>query len=387
MKKAVQFGAGNIGRGFLAQLFNESGYEVVFIDIDKNLISLLNKRAFYYLDIIGDRPCRIRIDNVRGIDARDIEKVADEVRGAEVIATAVGARALKEVSFPIRLGIARRRDAGITSPLNIIICENLLHARNVLKSYVLDGMKEGHRRYLEEYIGFVEAVVSRMIPVMTQEDRKEDLLLLRAEEYGILPVDKRGFKGKTLKIKGMVAHDNFTALVEQKLFIHNLGHAIFAYLGYLEGYRFIWEAVEDKRIKGIVEGALRESGEALNKKYGFTPEEQKAHIGDLIKRFSNKALGDTVFRVGRDPIRKLGPDERLTGAARLALEYKILPKNISSGIAAALCYDYPEDKDALRLQEDLKAKGVDWVLEHICGLKQDSELTRMIKQKRDRSEK
>ncbi|HPP75292.1 MAG TPA: mannitol-1-phosphate 5-dehydrogenase, partial [Armatimonadota bacterium] len=51
MKKAVQFGAGNIGRGFIGQLFHESGYEVVFVDVVPDVVRLLNEQRCYTLRI------------------------------------------------------------------------------------------------------------------------------------------------------------------------------------------------------------------------------------------------------------------------------------------------------------------------------------------------
>ena len=381
MKKAVQFGAGNIGRGFLGQLFTKSGYEVVFIDIDKQLVAQLNKRGSYPLHIVGDRPYSITIDGVRAVDLGDARQVVREVESADIVATAVGNKALKAVAPFIRRALERRKDYGTAQPLNVIICENLLNAGYVLRSYVREGVKTGYYDYVDDHLGCVEAVVSRMIPIMTDEDKKDDPLIIRAEEYDILPVNKKGFKGEIPDIKGMVPHDNFEALVEQKLFIHNLGHAMFAYLGYLEGHTFIREAIKNRKINEIAEGALKESGEALNKKHDFTPEEQQAHIDDLIRRFSGKALGDTVFRVARDPIRKLGANDRLVGAAKLAREYGVVPENICAGIAAALCYSHPKDLDAVRLQQDITARGVDWVLEAICDLRKGSDLAGMIKEK------
>jgi mannitol-1-phosphate 5-dehydrogenase len=203
--------------------------------------------------------------------------------------------------------------------------------------------------------------------------------LITVEEYSILPVDKQGFKGKIPRIKGVVPYENLKAYEEQKLFIHNAGHALFAYLGYLKGYKYIYEAVEDERIYEIVRGALEESGKALNKKHRFTPQEQEAHIKDLIKRFANRDLGDTVARVGRDPLRKLSPRERLIGAARLSLKYGIKPLNLVKGIAAALRYDNPGDKEAVELSRNLGTKGLDWVLKEVCGLEEKSELSKMVK--------
>ena len=43
----VQFGGGNIGRSFIALLFSQAGYNVTFIDVNKELVQLLNERGSY----------------------------------------------------------------------------------------------------------------------------------------------------------------------------------------------------------------------------------------------------------------------------------------------------------------------------------------------------
>jgi mannitol-1-phosphate 5-dehydrogenase len=381
--KAVQFGAGNIGRGFTTQLFTESGYEVVFVDVVEEVVRLINERRSYPIEIVGDNPETVVIRNIRAVNGTDRDAVAREIANASLVCTAVGVNVLKHVAPAIAMGIKLRADAGVTDPLNIIICENLLHASDVLRGFILDQLPAEYEGYVRQCIGFVESVVSRMVPVMTEEQRQRDPLMVVVEEYKKLPVDRRGFIGEIPDIVGFMPYDNFEAYVERKLFTHNLGHATAAYLGYIRGHEYIWQAMGDEAVVAVVKAALAETGEAQIKKNGFTPEEHQAHIDDLLHRFANVALGDTVARVGRDPIRKLGPNDRMIGGAKLALEFGTTPTNVCLGTAAALMFDNPDDPSAMKVQSMIAESGVDRVFTEVCGIELDSELAQLIRAQLD----
>jgi mannitol-1-phosphate 5-dehydrogenase len=377
--KAVQFGAGNIGRGFTAQLFTESGYEVVFVDVVGSIVNLINERRSYPIEIVGDNPQTVTICNIRAVDGRDRDAVAREVCDASLVCTAVGVNVLPHVAPSIAMGIRLRADAGIRDPLNIIICENLLHASVVLRDHILENLPGEYADYVRRNVGFVESVVSRMVPVMTEEQKGRDPLLVIVEEYRKLPVARKGFVGEIPDIVGFQPYDNFEAYVERKLFTHNLGHAVAAYLGYRRGHDYIYQAMNDPEVMRVVRAALAETGEALIRRHGFTPEEHQDHIEDLLHRFANVALGDQVVRCARDPIRKLGPDDRLIGSAKVAMAYGIVPRNVCLATAAALLYDHPDDPAAQEIQRTAREEGLDRVFETVCGIEPDSALARLIR--------
>ena len=379
MKKVVQFGAGNIGRGFLGQLFSESGYKVVFVEVRQEIVSLLNKRGYYKLKIVGDKPQELIIKNVRAVNGKDKDKVAWEIKTADLMASAVGAKNLPSVASLIAGGMIERCKNNIEKPINLIICENLPKSSKVFRDYLFKKIEKRYWEYVTSHLGLVESVISRMVPVIPPEIRKSDPTFIMTESYSILPVDKIGFKGEIPKIKGMIPYDNLIAYEEQKLFTHNTAHAICAYLGYRKGYKYIWESIEDKEIRDIVRGALMETGNALIKKHHFKPQEQRDLIDDLIQRLGNRALGDTVARVGRDPIRKLSPGERLIGAAELSYKYGTVPENIAKGIASALLFDEKEDEEAKKLTSLREEKGIDYILRNICRINPQGKLAQLIK--------
>ena len=379
MKKAVQFGAGNIGRGFIGQLLFQSGYKTTFIDVNDKVISAINQVGSYTINIVGKKPRFLKIQNIKAVNARDVEAVTSELVSADIAVTAVGNNVLEKIAPLIANGLVERKKKNIDKPLNIIICENLLGAGQVLRKLVLESLDEALWDYAKKNLGLVESVVSRMVPVVPRDISEKDPLYIAVEEYCTLPVDKEGFIGEIPDIRGMVPYENITAYEERKIYTHNAGHSICAYLGYQKGYKFIWEALKDKEIYSVVTGALRETGEALIKKYGFNSQKHYEHVEDLLSRFANKALGDTVCRVGRDPIRKLGSNDRLIGSAKLVSKYDIEPVNICKGITAALKYDYSEDPSACQLADSIKQKGIDFVFKNICKIDPQCEIAKLVK--------
>lgn len=383
MRKAVQFGAGNIGRGFAGQLFSESGFEVVFVDVMADLVRLINERRSYPIRFAQEPPETITITNVRAVSGLDVDAVAEEIRTADMMCTAVGVNVLPRIAPTIAAGVRARADAGVEAPINIIICENLQNMGPFLKAEVKKALAGEYHAYLEAKIGFVESVVGRMVPVMTEEQKREDPLLVIVEPYKHLPVAKAGIKGEFPEIVGVEVRENFQAFVDRKLYTHNAGHAAAAYFGCIKGYEFIYQAMRDPQISAAVRAVLAETGEALIKKHGFDPSEHQAHIDDLLARFANVALGDQVARVGGDPIRKLGPEDRLVGGAKLAMEYGVFPANVCKAIAAGLHFDPPGDRSAPEVQTIVRERGVKAALNEISGLAEDSPLTEEIERQYD----
>lgn len=376
--KAIQFGAGNIGRGFLGQLFFETGYRTTYVDVVEDLIKQLNERKSFPLRIVDDNTYTLSIENVAAIHAGDTDAVAQAVAEADLGATAVGVPVLSKVAPLLAAGIERRFAASNAAPLNIIVCENMIDAGPYLRDQVRGHLSPAFHRALDEKVGFVEASIGRMVPVMTDAVRAEDPLLVCVEEYGELPVDRAGFKGPVPPLKNMKPMENFGAYVERKLFVHNAGHATTAYLGYFRGHEYIWQAVADPVVRTKVAEALAESKAGLIAKHGMDAKALQAHIDDLLRRFGNRALGDQVARVAKDPIRKLGPRDRLIGAASMCMEQGIEPAGLAFAAAAAIRYDHPDDRAAQSVQTIYRERGLEGVLAEVCQIGPESRLASLI---------
>jgi mannitol-1-phosphate 5-dehydrogenase len=381
-KSALMFGAGNVGRGFLGQLFSESGYGVVFVDIDEPLIAALNTRRGYTIRLVEDDWAEeVTVAPVRALHAEETDAVARALAEADLAATAVGVRALPHIAPLVAAGVARRAEEGVPAPLNIIVCENLKDAAAIFRRMVGDHLPAARHAYLQTHIGFVDTVIGRMVPPPTPQMRAHDPSLIVVEPYKELPVDRRGFVGPVPEIAGLEPADDFTFYMARKLYIHNCGHAILGYLGHLRGHDFGTQALEDPAIRPLFERALAESKHGIAAAHGVDPARLETYIGDVTRRLANRALGDTIFRLAHDPLRKLGPEDRLVGAARLVEKAGGTPDALSWGIAGGYCFDDTNDPLAVILQQRIASEGLDAVLADVSSIKPDEPLATLVRER------
>jgi mannitol-1-phosphate 5-dehydrogenase len=372
-KKAVIFGAGKIGRSFIGQLFSRGGYEVVFIDVYKPVIDELNHRGNYNVVVKGEQETVMNIKNVRGVVASNEEVVAYEIATAHILAVSIGQLGLKSAITLISKGLELRQIEMYNIPLDIIIAENLRNAAEYFKTELIPLLSATYP--FEKLVGLVETSIGKMVPIMLKKDMEEDILQVFGEPYNTLVLDKMAFKNPIPDIAGLAPKENMKAWVDRKLFIHNLGHATVAYLGHLAypDSIFLFEALSDYQLKEQVRNTMLQAAEILLVKYPeeFTLESLTDHIDDLLRRFQNVALGDTIYRVGCDLQRKLGAEDRIAGAIHLARElnlpYHLILKALVSG-----CHFNATDEHGKTLQVDIEfrniyAKGITNVLTSVCG--------------------
>ncbi len=365
MKKFIMYGAGNIGRGFIGQVFSSSGYQVGFIDINQEVISRLNTDKEYPVDIVSnDGIIETVVKNVYGIDGADNDVVAEEIASADIMATAIGVNVLKFIAKPIALGLKKRFEKN-AKPFNIIICENLIGADEFLKGLIKQQIPE-YSDMIDKEIGFVEASIGRMVPVVPDEKKKGNILRVYVEPYNILPVDLSAFKGEIPKVSYLYPFSPFNLFIQRKLFMHNMSHATCAYLGFLRNYTYIYESVADVDIKYVAYKCLVQSAIAIAEENGTTVKELLPHAENLIYRFKNEALGDTVERVGKDTIRKLSSNDRLIGALKLAEKHGLPCDYLCIGISAGMLFNPKNDQRSVELYENTKKNGVADTLNKYC---------------------
>jgi mannitol-1-phosphate 5-dehydrogenase len=192
--------------------------------------------------------------------------------------------------------------------------------------------------------------------------------LLLGEEYSEWTADRNAIRGPDLPaIRTLELVEDQTRFLQRKLYIHNTGHATFGYLGFLRGYAYIHEAAQDPRIMEICEKAIEESGWAIEKEYGFTAEVIRAYRAALTEKCVSPELPDEILRVVREPIRKLGRDERFFGPVGLMLAHGRLPEFLLYGVCGALIARIPGDEQSSRIGELIRQRGVS-CLDELTGM-------------------
>lgn len=372
MPTLVQFGAGNIGRGFIAPVFCAAGWRVVFVDIDRLRIGALAERRRYTVFEVSNAGRKaVAVGPVEGLLAGDGPAVAALLAGADLVATAVGLGALKHLGPNLAAGLERRWQAN-GGPLDILVCENGVQAPELLRAAILAHLPVGLQPQLAQQVGFVRTSIGRMIPPPPAE---ADLLDLAVEPYAKLPLEAQAFRGRPPQVPGVILAPDFDLVLRQKLYIHNLTHACLAYAGRRRGHATIPDCMADDGLVQAMRQAGADASEALARAHGGDEAGRQAiraecaHIlDDLCERYRNRALADDVVRVGRDLARKLAGDDRLIGAARLCFAQGVVPTTLCHFILEACAWPVADDEPQAAHLRALQAQGPMALLRDLAGL-------------------
>ena len=374
MKKAVHFGAGNIGRGFIGLLLSQAGYHVSFVDVAAPLVDDINTLGKYNVQIFGEAE-KTLVENVSAINSNEnLDALLDAIVEADIVTTAIGPNILKFIAPNIAKGLTKRVATNQT-PLNIIACENMVGGSTVLKNFVYQNLSDDVKPAVEKLIGFPDAAVDRIVPLQKNDEK----LLVKVEPYAEWDVDSKGVKGELPEIKGMTLVDNLGAYIERKLFTVNTGHASIAYLAYQKNLPDISSAMRDEEIVAAARAVWAETSALLIDKYNFDPAVHQKYVDTTEARFKNPEISDEVTRVARGPKRKLSAADRLVSPATQLIERGKKPVALAKVIAAALKFDYAEDKEAVEVQDFIKANGIDAAITNFTGAAADSKLFALIK--------
>ncbi|MBD3308109.1 hypothetical protein GF339_16820 [candidate division KSB3 bacterium] len=383
-KDIIIWGAGKIGRGFIADLFYQAGYAITFVDAEKTLVEKLREQPQYTVVLLPSdvEQHEHTIQGYQAYHTDEQEQILAKMSSIPLLAVAVFPTAFEATAQAIAAGIEKKahhcRQTGTMQPLDILLCANISHPAQTFRTLLESNLSETGKTYLQQHVGLIDAIILRMGLEPSPELKARDPLAVLTNGYPEIPVDKPAFKGPALDVPGIVLSDNLAAEETRKMYTYNMIHAVYAYLGSHRGYEYIIDCIRDEEIQRVATGCVEEISQALQTEHGFSAADMDAWNDLMLKNMANPMLKDRVDRVGADPVRKLRRDDRLTGPALLCRKHGILPYYLATAIAHAFLFDPPGDADAERLRQTLATTDIHQAIRTFCQLDHEVELIQLI---------
>ena len=325
---AVIFGAGKVGRGFLAQLLNRAGWDFSLVDSHAETVNALRKYdGWDVYNLANGANERLQARHIWHIDD-NLEQV---LVGSDLMLTAMGANHLKHWAHQIRKPLCERLKIG---EIDLILAENHPRPAAEVREVLLEEASEEERRLVETRLGIAQAQVLRSCIEPTGNQHP---LTVQIQDHWTLPLDGEALR-TDISIEGFEKKVDFERELTRKLFTYNCVNAMVCYIGHLSGYEWLADAANDTMIAELALKAGRESSAALVAAYGFEAGEQEMWCNRALEKYQDESIRDPIERNARDPMRKLGRTERLLGPIHLCIEHDLPYQTLMIGVVAALRY-------------------------------------------------
>lgn len=303
------------------------------------LIDALATTPSYRVTEVGAGAKTWTVDNYRAVNTEHkTQEIIAEIANADVVTTAVGPSVLRFVAPVIAEGIAAR--ASDAPPLAVMACENAINATDLLRAEVERVLPDAAARAI-----FANTAVDRIVPGQSAEQGLD----VTVESFFEWVIERGPFGAALPDIAEATFVDDLAPYIERKLFTVNTGHAAAAYHGFAAGATTVAEALANPEVREEIVAVLAETRALLVAKYGLDEATLRAYANKIISRFENPELPDTVERVGREPLRKLGRNERFVGPAAELAERGIEPVALLRTVAAALRFSVPTDPQSVEM--------------------------------------
>ena len=378
--KALHFGAGNIGKGFVGNLLSKTGYEVCFVDVNQEMIDCINKSNSYSVELLDEDQTLEKISPVSALNSiTQEEEVIEAITNADLITTSVGVGNLSRIAKVLSKGLLLRIDQSRKN-VDVIANENALNASLTLKREIEQIVSSEEMDKINYYVGFPNSAIDRL--ALSRKSEEGEIALV--EPFFEWVINKSEIVNLELPlIRNAIYVEDLNPYIERKLYIVNMGHATTAYLAFLAGEPTIQNALRDPKIENSVRATMMEASQYIIQTYEVSSEKITEFIEETLKRFKNSNISDDIIRVGRSPIRKLGYDERLVKPTRELFNLGLPIDNLTVAIAAAFMFNNPDDDESVILQKYISEKGLDQAISYFTQIN-NTEVKNIIKKNYDR---
>ena len=374
----VIWGAGRIGRGFVADIFSQAeGFHTVFVDKDPVLVKQLTENRSYTVA----RATRGGIEEtvIRGFEADhtgDSERLKSLFCEPELLLDiAVHEPRLGEVADMLVPLMKLRCETGLC--MDIMMNVNAHRPDLLFRDLMRERLYGDVLAFFETQVGVTGIFAMCISPFAPDWLKAKDALAVWNNGWETQTISFGELKCAPPLAPRLLLTSDIEKEETRKLYTLNMAHAFLSYLGLPLGLKTSFEAVNHKELRPELLNALKESCAGLEAKYGFSPEEMTSWREKILALLENPYIEDDLQRLGADTRRKIGPRDRLLGPARLALEAGVTPASLFRAIRAAFEYENP-DEGTQAVRRCYKLHGLAAALEAFCGLAPGEELYELL---------
>ncbi len=365
---AVHFGAGNIGRGFIGALLHQAGFELIFLDVNQQMVDQLNQTETYRVIETGLGAKTHTIGNFRALNSQtEFNEAAEVIANADLLTASVGVNVLKFLAPLIASGLDKRTSE---KPLIVMACENAIGATDVLRGEIDKCSATASQKAI-----YANTAVDRIVP----PQKAEQGLDVVVEAFSEWVIDADALGANKPDIPGAEFVSDLVPFIERKLFTVNTAHATLAYAGQIAGADTIVQAAAMPSVSALARQVLAETSAVLIARHGFTPGDHQKYVDKTLARFTNPDLDDPVIRVGRQPRRKLARHDRLVGPAAYLAEMGTEPVGLLRAIEAALQFRDDSDSDVAELRAEMQSLSPEDFVLRVMGVGIDHPLAEQLK--------
>ena len=164
LKNILIWGAGKIGRGFIADLFNKAEYNLVFVDSNRELIHQLNTQQQYTIINLPslDEKEEVIIKDFQAFHTDEKDQIFQKLKECSILSLVVFPSAFEQVAKDISAIIERRSREKIDRSLDILMSTNICQPSEQFKHYLFKELSDAGKDYFNRYIGLVDTLIIRM---------------------------------------------------------------------------------------------------------------------------------------------------------------------------------------------------------------------------------
>lgn len=377
-KQIALIGAGKLGKGYIADLFGQAGYEVIFLVRRQQQAENLRAQGKYTVYVSHEDGSGISQKEISGFTAwcsegAEREQCLEVLTQVPLASVQIYDDGFADAGKLLGEAIARRAELENPGTLDILLVVNYAAPDKIFAKYIEEQLHTDRQRaYFHEQVGLVKTLAFRGGFTPTEEQLARDPEAVCASDYPELPVDQDAFRGGIPQdVPELLPLDKMDARLKAKLWTANMQGGAIGSMGKARGYHLYNEAQRDTEIKVFGERCYAEAIFGICGLFGMSEEDLQKGIrkkAKLVPGATERKTTDSIDRQMFGLSRKLGREERLIGPAMACLQSGKLPFFLAKAAAYAFDFNNPNDPKSVEVIDFVQEHGIQKAVEKYCGL-------------------